>query len=162
MKIRKATPKDIDKILAIYEYAREQMRLTGNPNQWKQNYPSLEIVENDMQNGSSYVVTDDSEIIAVFAFIIGEEPTYKQIENGTWLNNDAYGTLHRIASSGKQKGIFRFCISFCESKISNIRVDTHACNHIMQHLLESSGYQKCGQIYVADGSPRIAYQKKSV
>lgn len=162
MKIRKATPKDIDKILAIYEYAREQMRLTGNPNQWKQNYPSLEIVKNDIQNGSSYVVTDGSEIIAVFAFIIGEEPTYKQIENGTWLNNDAYGTLHRIASSGKQKGIFRFCISFCESKMSNIRVDTHACNHIMQHLLESSGYQKCGQIYITDGSPRIAYQKKSV
>ena len=51
------------------------------------------------------------------------------------------------------------CLSFCETKISNIRVDTHNDNKIMQYLLEKHGYQKCGIIYVKDGSPRIAYQK---
>ena len=29
----------------------------------------------------------------------------------------------------------------------------------MQHLLESNGFVRCGIIHIADGSPRIAYQK---
>lgn len=41
-----------------------------------------------------------------------------------------------------------------------MRIDTHERNLIMQHLLEENSYQKCGRIYVADGSPRIAYQKE--
>ena len=161
MTIRKATFEDMDKILVIYEYAREQMRLSENPSQWGNHYPSLEIVQKDIENGNSYVITDEAdEICAVFVFIIGDDPTYKNIENGNWLNDDAYGTIHRVASSGKQKGVLRVCLQYCESKMPNVRVDTHENNRIMQHLLERSGYQKCGIIYVADGKPRIAYQKK--
>lgn len=161
MTIRRAIFEDINKILAIYVYAREQMRLSGNPDQWGFHYPPPEIVKKDIENGNSYVIIDEEdEICAVFVFIIGEDPTYKTIENGSWLNNDAYGTIHRVAGSGKQKGVFRVCLQYCEAKMQNVRVDTHENNRIMQHLLESSGYQKCGRIYVADGSPRIAYQKK--
>lgn len=161
MTIRKTIHEDMEHILAIYAYAREQMRLSGNPNQWGDYYPSAEIVQRDIENGSSYVVTDEkNEICAVFVFVIGEDPTYQKIENGHWLNDDAYGTLHRLAGSGKQKGILRLCLAYCESKMPNVRVDTHEDNRIMQHLLESCGYQRCGTIYVADGSPRIAYQKK--
>lgn len=161
MTIRKAIFEDMDNILAIYAYAREQMRLSGNPNQWGKDYPSMEIVQKDIANGISYVVTDEkNEICAVFVFVIGEDPTYQKIENGHWLNDDAYGTLHRVAGSGKQRGILRLCLAYCESKMPNVRVDTHEDNRIMQHLLESCGYQRCGTIYVADGSPRIAYQKK--
>ena len=161
MTIRKAGVEDLDNILAIYAYAREQMRLTGNPTQWGEDYPSLEIVQKDLQDGSSYVITEENdEICGVFVFIVGEEPTYRKIENGNWLNDDSYGTIHRVAGNGKQKGILRRCLAYCESKIPNVRVDTHKDNRIMQHLLESCGYQRCGTIYVADGSPRIAYQKK--
>lgn len=161
MTIRKAVPDDLDKLLSIYAYAREQMRLSGNPDQWKDCHPSLEVITNDIRCGNCYVITEncEEEIAGVFAFIIGEEPTYKRIEDGHWPNNDAYGTIHRIASNGKRKGVFRSCIHFCEAKAANIRVDTHERNYVMQHLLESSGYQKCGRIYVSDGSPRIAYQK---
>lgn len=161
MTIRKAKVEDLDNILAIYAYAREQMRLTGNPTQWGEDYPSLEIVQKDLQGGSSYVITEgNDEICGVFVFIIGEEPTYRKIENGNWLNDDSYGTVHRVAGNGKQKGILRCCLAYCESKMPNVRVDTHKDNRIMQHLLEGCGYQRCGTIYVADGSPRIAYQKK--
>ena len=161
MTIRKATFEDMNQILTIYAYAREQMRLSGNPDQWGVHFPPLEIVQKDIENGNSYVIIDEvDEICAVFVFIIGTDPTYKIIENGNWLNDDAYGTLHRVAGSGKQKGVLRHCLAYCESKMPNVRVDTHEKNRIMQHLLESSGYQKCGTIYVADGSPRIAYQKK--
>jgi hypothetical protein len=49
-------------------------------------------------------------------------------------------------------GVFAF-------KIGNIRIDTHKDNTIMQHILESHHYIKCGTIYADDGTPRIAYQK---
>ncbi len=161
MTIRKATPNDFSKIISIYAHAREQMRLSGNPNQWGSTNPSEETIKNDIKNGYSYVITDTDSpaIFGVFAFIIGKDPTYEYIENGSWLNDDLYGTIHRIAGSGEKKGVFRCCLAFCESKAANIRIDTHEENYAMQHLLAANGFQKCGRIYVADKSPRIAYQK---
>lgn len=35
----------------------------------------------------------------------------------------------------------------------------HKDNKITRHLIEKNGFAKCGIIYVADGSPRIAYEK---
>lgn len=160
MTIRKAALCDMEAILEVYRYARRQMRLNGNPDQWGENYPSPEMVENDIMQGNSYVVEEAEEIVGVFAFIHGEDPTYRRIEDGAWLNEQPYGTIHRIAGSGRGKGIFRQCTGFCEARAANVRIDTHERNLIMQHLLEENSYQKCGRIYVADGSPRIAYQKE--
>lgn len=161
MKIRKSVFDDLNEILAIYAYARDQMRRSGNPDQWGTDRPSADVVKNDIQTGCSYVITDAAanDIVGVFAFLTGDEPTYQTIENGSWLNHEPYGTIHRIASNGRQKGIFHCCMQFCESRAANIRIDTHKNNTLMQHLLESSGYQKCGIIYVSENSPRIAYQK---
>ena len=77
-----------------------------------------------------------------------------------WLNDEEYGTIHRIASNGSVKGIFESCLKYCESIVDNIRIDTHHNNFIMQYLIEKNGFTKCGIIFVRDGSPRIAYQRK--
>lgn len=156
--IRKTQLKDLKKVMEIYGYARERMRLSGNPNQWKDKHPAEEIIVNDIKNGNSYVYEREGEICGVFSFIIGEDPTYKVID-GQWLNDDKYGTIHRLASNGIAVGTFVKCLLFCESKITNIRIDTHEDNKIMIRLIESSGFTRCGIIHVADGSPRIAYQK---
>ena len=108
---------------------------------------------------SAYVIVEQNRICGVFAFFTGIEPTYQLIENGTWQNDAPYGTVHRIAGNGQCKGILAETLSFCEKQINNIRIDTHDDNKIMQHLLAKYGYQKCGYIYVEDGSRRIAYQK---
>ena len=39
-----------------------------------------------------------------------------------------------------------------------MRGDTHEDNLPMQRVLEKNGFQRCGTIFVEDGSPRIAYQ----
>jgi len=39
-------------------------------------------------------------------------------------------------------------------------VDTHRDNRVMQQIITSQGFTYCGIIYVSDGSPRLAYQKK--
>ena len=54
MLIRKTLPEDVDTILNIFDTARQFMHATGNPTQWNANYPALEDLEPDIQNGNSY------------------------------------------------------------------------------------------------------------
>lgn len=160
MAIRKSEYKDIERMLEIYAYARQVMADNGNPHQWgDEGYPKRELLENDIDKGISYVMEDDAGIYGVFTFIIGEDPTYTYIENGQWLNDNLYGTIHRIASDGSRKGLLKECVAFCESQIDDLRIDTHHDNLIMQHLIPQCGFIECGVIYVADGTPRKAYQK---
>lgn len=158
MTIRQTTLADYRQIQEIYAYAREQMRRAGNPSQWGDDRPAEETLLRDIRNGQSHVIEEQRNICGVFTFIIGEDPTYQIIQQGQWLNDAPYGTIHRLAGSGAGKGIFRECLDYCLSRIPNIRIDTHRDNAVMRHLLEKHGFRKCGVIYVEDGSPRIAYQ----
>lgn len=158
MTIRKATLADLPEVLDIYVYAREQMAAAGNP-QWAGGRPSEETVKADIAAGNSYVMLDGDELVGVFTLILGEEPTYAVIEDGAWLDDEPYGTLHRIASNGKARGVMQAALAFCEGVSPNMRVDTHEKNLAMQHILEKNGYVYCGRIYVDDGTPRRAYQK---
>jgi ribosomal protein S18 acetylase RimI-like enzyme len=159
MRIRNTTQEDLPAAMEIYAYARMQMKRNGNPNQWGDSRPTLETIEKDIRNNTSFLIFDE-RICGIFSFIIGEDPTYAVIEDGTWLNDKPYGVIHRLASNGRRKGIMDEVLAYCESQIDNIRIDTHRDNKIMQHLLERHGYTRCGTIYVEDGTPRIAYQKE--
>ena len=158
--IRKAIATDLEKLVRIYDYAREFMAQTGNPGQWINGYPSLDDLRNDLEHDCLYVCENEEHIIAAFCFMLGPDPTYSQIENGQWLNNLPYHVIHRLASDGSHKGIAKTCLDWCLAQDSNIRVDTHKDNLIMQHILESYGFQKCGIINTHDGTPRLAYQTK--
>lgn len=160
-KITLASREDLPQILQIYEYARKFMRESGNASQWKEGFPPEDMLTEDIDAGQLYAVRDSKWGIVhgVFAFMTGEEPSYAYIERGKWLSDTEYGTLHRVAGDGKAHGIFDAIAKFCEQKISHLRIDTHEDNKVMQHLIEKNGFQRCGIIYVEDGSPRIAYEK---
>jgi hypothetical protein len=136
------------------------MKKNGNPTQWGDSRPTVESIKADIEKRNSFLVIEDNEICGVFAFIIGDDPTYAIIENGNWLNDKPYGVIHRVASNGKCHGIMDFILNHCEAQIGNIRIDTHKDNVIMQHILEIHHYTKCGIIYTDDGTQRIAYQKE--
>ncbi|MDE6725913.1 MAG: N-acetyltransferase [Ruminiclostridium sp.] len=159
MYIRKSILDDLPDIEKIYTLAREQMRRSGNPTQWGSTHPSREMIISDIDEGVGYVVVNGGEICGVFAFIVGDDPTYDYIK-GNWLNNEKYGTIHRIAGNGREKGIQSCALDFCRKIEPNIRIDTHSDNKIMQHLLEKHGFVNCGIIIVGDGTPRIAYQRQ--
>lgn len=161
MKIRKADRSDLKNLLPVYTHARKTMRENGNPHQWGDDRPSRAALINDIQNGCLYLLEQDGEIVGAFALVLGEDPTYRHIE-GSWKNTLPYGTIHRLASSGKGHGVFKACLSFCKERIDNLRIDTHADNHIMRRLLEENGFSRCGIIYIEDGSPRIAYQYTAI
>lgn len=114
----------------------------------------------DIRHSNHYLAEDEEgEILMVFSFILGDDPTYKVIEKGHWLNDRPYGTIHRIASSGMQGGMLKACVRYCAAMIDNIRIDTHADNGPMQRVLHKLNFKLCGIIYTSDGSPRLAFQK---
>ena len=84
------------------------------------------------------------------------DETYNYIK-GAWLNNDDYGVIHRIASSGIKKGMFSEVFEYVTKISANIRIDTHHDNLVMQKVLNKHGFIKCGVIYLKNGNPRLAY-----
>lgn len=159
MRIRLSTINDIEEIMRIYDAARIFMRASGNHSQWVNGYPKREMVEDDIARRVSYVIEgDDGVPHAVFMFSVEEDPTYALIEDGHWLDNEPYGVIHRIGSDGTMRGALAAAVEYCTGIIANIRIDTHADNAIMQHVLEKNGFERCGTIFCHDGSPRVAFQ----
>ena len=157
--IRKSRIDDIDQIISIFDSARIYMRANNNLTQWTDGYPAADDIKRDISMGYSYVGENkNGELVFTFAFIKGEDPTYKIIK-GSWLNNEPYGTIHRIASNGKVGGVLRLSCNYCFKEVNNIRIDTHKDNRPMLKALNDLGFQKCGEIICRDGSPRIAFQK---
>lgn len=155
--IRKAVWADFDRILEIYRIAREFMAKTGNPTQWGTNYPPVSMLEADIPAGNLYVV-EDAAIHGVFAYFTDPDPTYGYIEDGAWLDDSPYGTIHRVAGDGSG-GIFTAVLQFAMEQNPHVRIDTHADNKVMQRVLEKHGFQRTGIIYLEDGDPRIAYER---
>lgn len=162
MEIRQAQPDDRLAVLSIFDTAKEYMKAHGNPTQWPSYYPGEEDFWEYQEKGELFVGIDrEKQVRMVFAFCIGEEPTYQVIENGAWLNDNEYGTIHMLASDGRAHGCFRKCLEFCKSRIPDLRADTHEDNQIMNALLTKNGFVRCGIIYVGNGTPRNAYQWKA-
>lgn len=161
MEIQKAAPENIDRILEIIGQARAIMRETGNLTQWV-GYPSREVILEDIDDGHGFLCVSDGEILGYFCFMQGDDPdpNYRIIEAGQWLDDKPYGVIHRLASGRTAKGIARAAFDFAFSKIGNIRVDTHHDNIPMQNFLKKYGFTYCGVIYVSDGTPRDAFQKR--
>lgn len=159
--IRRSTEADIPAMMEIYRQARFFMRESGNPDQWDDSYPSVEILKGDILRNESFVCLEDDTIVGTFMLSVGEDPTYGYIESGKWLNDEPYGVIHRIASLSDTKGVGSFCITWCENQIKNIRIDTHEKNVPMRKFLLKHGYVQCGTIYLENGDSRIAYQKTS-
>lgn len=159
LQIRKAQEKDLPRILEIYKCAREYMKKSGNPDQWGDNWPSEEIVKEDIKIGRSFVVYDE-KIYAVFAFVVGVDKTYINMVEGHWLSNKEYGTVHRLASSFEVKGIFPFIQNYLEQNYPvNFRIDTHANNKTMIKQILKTGYVYTGLISPIEGGIRNAYEK---
>lgn len=160
MFIRPTQIEDLDAAMALYDHARQYMRQNGNDQQWGGGYPSRELVTEDVAKGQSYLCCDDNGTpLAVFCFTVGEEPTYRKIYEGAWLDEGPYGVIHRLGVGAHRGGVCSFCLAWCWQQHPNLRADTHRVNLPMQGCLAKNGFHQCGIIYLADGSERLAYHK---
>lgn len=166
MKIRKLTAAELPQVAELYEQARAALKAQGI-DQWQDGYPNIKTAERDIDNGTSYVLEDDSgEIIATACLAFGREPTYEKIFYGKWsAEPEEYGFLHRIAVAPHAKGRGAAGLMFDELKrlakdrsIQVVRGDTHRDNKTMQRVMEKNGLSYRGVIYLEDGSERLAYE----
>lgn len=164
MEIRKSNREDLDALMAIFKRARRFMVSYGNTHQWSEyGWPPRELIEEDIALGRSYVIVEGEEILATFCFVIGEhaDPCYDFIEDGNWGESGTYGVIHRIASSGKKKGMLAFACDYCLSLCPLLRMDTHPDNLPMRALMDKLGFEYRGIVHVMqDDAPRLAYEKK--
>ena len=159
MEIRKATLGELDALMAIYDGARVYMRENGNAEQWGNGYPSKDLIRTDIETGRCHVCVEGGEILGVFCYFEGEDPTYRTVYDGKWLNDKPYGVIHRIAVARHRRGVASYCFAYCFALCKNLKIDTHRDNIPMQRSLEKNGFVRCGIIHLANGDPRIAYQK---
>lgn len=167
MIIRKASMEDWEEIRKIYAGARRFMAEHGNAGQWGTDHPREELLLDNIAQGKLYVCMEkdicpedtESRIGAVFYYAAEEDPTYRIIEDGEWLNDKPYAVVHRIASAGIVKGAASFCLDWAFRQTGNLRIDTHKDNIPMQKLLHKNGFSRCGKIYLENGESRMAFQK---
>ena len=157
--IRPARVEDLPAIRAIFKTAVRYMRAEGNMTQWAgEGFPG-DRAASDIEKGQLFVGADEQDAPHfVFAFIIGDDPTYAVIEDGEWPSDAPYGTIHRAAHDECVHGVMRAIVPWCLDRIPTVRCDTHADNRTMQKRLLECGFTYCGIIYISDGSPRKAYQ----
>ncbi len=162
MKIRNGRMDELSHLMEIYAGAREYMAANGNPRQWGAiNWPPEALIKQDIETGHCFVCEEDEKAVAVFYYNYGYqmEPSYNSID-GAWKGEEEYGVVHRIASDRTVKGAGRFCINWAFEQCGHLRIDTHDDNKIMQNLLASMGFERCGIIWIEeDNDPRIAYEK---
>ena len=164
-RIEKTQTEQLETVMQLYANARRFMAEHGNPNQWGSNFPTSELIEADIAAGDSYVCMVDGRIAAVFYHRAGfqcgvaDDPDYERIEEGSWLNQDDYGVVHRITSDGQTKGVASYCLQWALEQCGNIKIDTYRDNVVMQNMLKKNGFSYCGLVYMEDGSERLAFQK---
>ena len=161
IEIRKTLPTEMEVLMDIFEQAKRIMRKDGNMHQWTGNYPSRELVMADIEQGNSYVCTDDTGESSGLSPLSVETTLHMHIstkENG-WKTHSPYGVIHRLASTEHSKGVANACLQWCYEQIPNLRADTHRDNRILQYILKKHGFQYCGIIFLANGDERLAFQK---
>lgn len=159
MIFERAKLEEMPRILEIYENARGFMRENGNPNQWKNTDPSKDELLEDIELERLFVAKENDVIEAVFMFSTKADPTYATIYGGNWLNNGSYGVLHRVASAGNVPRITDKIFNWASEFVTNLRIDTHKDNKVMQNAVTRNGFKYCGIIYLLNGEERLAYQK---
>lgn len=166
MKFRKSNKLDIISIMNIIKQAQDYLKQQGI-HQWQNNYPNIDTINNDIDNGNSYVLVDNEKLLGTVAVIFDGEKTYDSIYEGEWLSHGKYTTIHRMAvdSNYRGKGISTAILKNIEKisldkNIPSIKVDTHRGNMPMQKFLQNNGFKYCGIIYLEDGDERLAFEKK--
>ncbi len=150
----------------IWEILKDAIlrRKKDGSNQWQDGYPNPESVQNDIEKGVGFVLTENETIIGYCAILINDEPEYANIV-GKWLTNGDFVVFHRVAivethlGKGLAKVLFTFIEEFAkDNNILSVKADTNFDNGAMLNLFEKTGYVYCGEVHFR-GSARKAYEK---
>lgn len=157
-----AKMKEINECYAILDSGREFQKAQGFV-QWDEEYPTFNLVKEDIENKIGYVYKIDGFIAAYMAITFDIEPAYNEID-GAWRKDEKYCVIHRMAIHEKYRNkglttkIFKEVEKLCiEKNIYYMRIDTDFPNKRMQHVFIKNGYVECGTINFK--GPKMAFDK---
>lgn len=169
--MRPATVDDVPAIVATLEAGRALLAADGI-DQWQNGTgPDVDLVTEDVERGWGRVFLVDGQVAATAALIDEPEPNYAHMLEGAWqVRGDAaapYATIHRVAVAPAFRGMHvaqRFYARLIEEArargFAEIRVDTHADNVRMQHVIASAGFSRACTVLIGNNPKdlRWAYQ----
>ncbi|MGN0200899.1 MAG: GNAT family N-acetyltransferase [Candidatus Cryptobacteroides sp.] len=165
VKFRQVPAGDADAALRIIRDAQAMMKELGRK-QWQDGYPAGPDIERDIARGYAYgLYAAEGSLIAYGAVVFDGEPTYRVIR-GEWLCEGDYVVLHRlaVAKDMRRRGLARQFFAKVEEMAvargcASFRVDTNYDNTCMLALLPELGFTFCGEITLASGDSRKAFEK---
>ena len=160
--IRKATIEDIAEIMSIVSDAQLSLRELGI-DQWQDDYPSEEVIKDDISSQVGYVYCTDNKVIGYAAIVFTGEDAYSQIPDIAWNTTNDYVVVHRLCvRRGYTKlGVAMALMDYAsqmaiDGGYTGFRIDTHRGNIRMLAMLEKRGFKYVGVIYY-DSGERLAY-----
>lgn len=160
---RTATHADIAPIWEILQNAIQRRKADGS-NQWQDGYPNVAVIQNDVDAGAGFVLTEGDKVVGYTAILINDEPEYAKIQ-GNWLSNGDFVVFHRVAVSQNHlgKGLAKTIVDYIEAyalrnNIYSVKADTNHDNVAMLKTFEKMGYTYCGKVFFR-GSERRAFEK---
>ncbi len=166
MKVRPAKKSDLPEIMSIVSAVRRDYFEKNGIPQWNDGYPEKEIFLSDLDRGELFALSQGENIIGMVTVSFEHEDSYDVIEDGGWRTDGEYAVIHRLAVSpdfhgmGLGAALINLADKLCEQRdVHCVRCDTHEHNAAMRKTLEKCGFRYCGVIHIANGEPRVAYDK---
>jgi len=135
---------DISEIIGIYH------NLIGTPGcTWSLDYPTIDIVESDIENRSLYILKDDSRIIAVAAAGAFDELNHLQWKLRNPCELARIGVISTMQRQGIGTLILQNVINTVKAKsFDGIRMLVSKTNPAALALYEKNGFERCGETFI--------------
>lgn len=141
-----------DNLTEIFEVFSEGIKemLANGIYQWDEVYPSIEDLENDLENEELYVGKSEGDIGVVFVL---NQDFDEQYQNGKWvLETEDYMVIHRLCVHPKfqNRGLGKKTLLHIEEilkseGIKSIRLDAYTMNPFALRMYNSLGYSVVGE-----------------
>ncbi|MCX7920817.1 MAG: GNAT family N-acetyltransferase [Clostridia bacterium] len=153
MVIRNAEKKDILGIMKLIGDCIENMQKQGI-DQWCEKYPNLEIIEDDINKNTLYVLKERKSFLGIITIDEEQPPEYNQIK---WCcEGKNVLVIHRLAIQPKVqgKGLGGKLMDFAEDFAIRfgygcIRLDAYSGNEQTLGFYNRKGYMNVGEFTIA-------------
>lgn len=147
--IRRAMLTDLESLLMIKDLVITDMA-KYNIFQWDHAYPTAVHFEQDIENGTLYVIEENNMICGFACIDQKQAPEYKNLD---WHSPDDAYVIHRLAIHPEcgGRGYASQIINFAEELalkegIHDLRIDTFYQNHRAQALFKKAGFEYIGDV----------------
>ncbi|HPG39846.1 MAG TPA: GNAT family N-acetyltransferase [bacterium] len=140
----------INPVMALIRAVTDDMA-AHNLDQWNDNYPTQQILEQDIRQGNLYLLFDESYLCGQVVLNDRQDDEYKTIPWG--YHADKVMVVHRLCVHPAQRGrgyahkLMDFAEHYASANgYSCIRLDAYTANSAAINLYETRNYTKAGEV----------------